>query len=151
MALRVKEICVAASIVLVGGAAHGQEQAPAELEPLVVETSKAKAAKKIAAPKKAPAAQPIPQVPAPQEVAKPQAGGSAAPTRDTYQPANTYSATKTDTPVIETPQSITTVTRKQMDDQDRHLRAGSACARKVASTSRCPPRLDRASHHAYRW
>ncbi|MDE1145048.1 MAG: TonB-dependent siderophore receptor [Azospirillaceae bacterium] len=39
-------------------------------------------------------------------------------TRDAYLKADTTSATKTDTPVLETPQSVTTVTRKQLDDQN---------------------------------
>jgi iron complex outermembrane receptor protein len=45
--------------------------------------------------------------------------GAGASTRNTYQPADTFSATKTGTPVIETPQSISTVTRKQLNDQNQ--------------------------------
>jgi iron complex outermembrane receptor protein len=39
-------------------------------------------------------------------------------TRDAYAAPVTTAATKTDTPVIETPQAVSTVTRKQMDDQN---------------------------------
>ena len=39
-------------------------------------------------------------------------------TRDKYLKEVSPSATKTDTPIIETPQSITTITREQLDDQN---------------------------------
>ena len=39
-------------------------------------------------------------------------------TRDEYLERDSASATKTDTPVLETPQSVTTITRKQLDDQN---------------------------------
>jgi len=39
-------------------------------------------------------------------------------TRDRYLDKNSKAATKTDTPVLETPQSISTVTRRQIDDQN---------------------------------
>ena len=39
-------------------------------------------------------------------------------TRDEYLEKDSVSATKTDTPVLETPQSITTITRQQLDDQN---------------------------------
>jgi iron complex outermembrane receptor protein len=39
-------------------------------------------------------------------------------TRDAYLEADSVTATKTDTPILETPQSITTITRKQLDDQN---------------------------------
>ncbi len=116
MAFVARKVWIAASMLVAGGGTYAQEQKPAELEPLVVETTKPKASKKAAAVKKTPASKPLPQAPLPQETASREREGSAAPTRNTYQPTNTYSATKTDTPVIETPQSITTVTRKQMDD-----------------------------------
>lgn len=118
MAFRTRGLYVTAGILLVGGGAFAQEQAPAELEPLVVETNKAKPAKKAPTAKKTPPSQAAVQMPAAQDLAPRAPEGSTAPTRNTYQPANTFSATKTDTPVIETPQSITTVTRKQMDDQN---------------------------------
>jgi iron complex outermembrane receptor protein len=38
--------------------------------------------------------------------------------RDTYLRPNSGSATKTQTPVLETPQSITVITRRQLDDQN---------------------------------
>ncbi len=37
---------------------------------------------------------------------------------DSYLLADTTSATKTDVPVLETPQAVTTITRKQLDDQN---------------------------------
>ena len=37
-------------------------------------------------------------------------------TRDAYLERDSATATKTDTPVLETPQSVTTITRKQLDD-----------------------------------
>lgn len=46
-----------------------------------------------------------------------ESGGSPA-TSDTYFAPVSRSATKTDTPVLETPQSVSSVTRKQMDDQN---------------------------------
>lgn len=39
-------------------------------------------------------------------------------TRDEYLEKDSVSATKTDTPVLETPQSVTTITRQQLDDQN---------------------------------
>jgi iron complex outermembrane receptor protein len=39
-------------------------------------------------------------------------------TADVYFEPNAVTATKTDTPVLETPQSITTITREQLDDQN---------------------------------
>ena len=39
-------------------------------------------------------------------------------TRDEYLEKDSVSATKTDTPILETPQSITTITRQQLDDQN---------------------------------
>ena len=39
-------------------------------------------------------------------------------TRDEYFEKDSVSATKTDTPVLETPQSVTTITRQQLDDQN---------------------------------
>lgn len=39
-------------------------------------------------------------------------------TGDTYFAGSSTAATKTDTPVIETPQAVTTITREQMDDQN---------------------------------
>ncbi|CAO3383003.1 TonB-dependent siderophore receptor [Azospirillum argentinense] len=39
-------------------------------------------------------------------------------TRNDYVKADSATATKTDVPVIDTPQSVTTVTRKQLDDQN---------------------------------
>ena len=41
-----------------------------------------------------------------------------ASTRESYVDVTPYSATKTSTPVLETPQSISTVTRRQLDDQN---------------------------------
>lgn len=43
---------------------------------------------------------------------------SATNTSDRYLDQTSGSATKTETPVLETPQSISTVTRRQMDDQN---------------------------------
>lgn len=39
-------------------------------------------------------------------------------TRDAYLERDSAAAIKTDTPVLETPQSVTTITRKQLDDQN---------------------------------
>ena len=39
-------------------------------------------------------------------------------TRDAYLERDSGTATKTDTPVLKTPQSVTTITRKQLDDQN---------------------------------
>lgn len=39
-------------------------------------------------------------------------------TRDDYLKKSAVTGTKTDTPAIETPQSVTTITRKQLDDQN---------------------------------
>lgn len=39
-------------------------------------------------------------------------------TADTYRVGSARAATKTDAPVIETPQSVTTISRKQLDDQN---------------------------------
>ena len=39
-------------------------------------------------------------------------------TRDEYLETDSATATKTDTPVLETPQSVTTITREQLDDQN---------------------------------
>ncbi|CAN1722161.1 iron complex outermembrane recepter protein [Hyphomicrobium sp. 1Nfss2.1] len=123
----------AVGYILVAGNAHAQDPAPAstQLDPLVVEgTSKPKPAKtkkaksagqaKQAAPSTKQAAAPAKPAPAPV-----QRDGTSASTRNTYQPADTFSATKTDTPVIETPQAISTVTRKQLDDQNQQTVGGA--------------------------
>lgn len=44
--------------------------------------------------------------------------GQPDQTRDVYYKGEQAAATKTDTPILETPQSITTITRKQLDDQN---------------------------------
>ncbi|EFH09440.1 TonB-dependent siderophore receptor [Teichococcus cervicalis] len=44
--------------------------------------------------------------------------GARGRTTESYLEGATTSATKTDSPVVETPQSVSTVTRRQMDDQN---------------------------------
>lgn len=44
--------------------------------------------------------------------------GQPDQTRGVYYKGEQAAATKTDTPILETPQSITTITRKQLDDQN---------------------------------
>ncbi|WP_322516633.1 TonB-dependent siderophore receptor [Rhodopseudomonas palustris] len=48
----------------------------------------------------------------------PRAVRNASNTSDRYLDQRSTTATKTDTPVLETPQSISTITRRQMDDQN---------------------------------
>lgn len=112
--------------IAVVGSAQAQAPAPAatQLDPLVVEeASKPKTAKT----KKVKSAGQAKQVaPSAKQTAEPsERKGAAAPTRNTYQPANSLSATKTDTPIVETPQSISTVTRKQLDDQNQQTVGGA--------------------------
>lgn len=116
----------AVGCIAVVGSAQAQAPAPAatQLDPLVVEeASKPKTAKT----KKVKSAGQAKQVaPSAKQTAEPsERKGAAAPTRGTYQPANSLSATKTDTPVVETPQSISTVTRKQLDDQNQQTVGGA--------------------------
>ncbi|ABD07968.1 TonB-dependent siderophore receptor [Rhodopseudomonas palustris HaA2] len=63
-----------------------------------------RAAKPVPAPRTAPVA--------------PRAVTSVSNTSDRYLDRRSTAATKTDTPVLETPQSISTITRRQMDDQN---------------------------------
>ena len=64
-------------------------------------------------------------------------------TRDEYFEKDSVSATKTDTPVLETPQSVTTITRQQLDDQNPqsvkdalNYTAASFCAASAVSAPR---------------
>lgn len=124
---RTGRLAVVGYIVMVGSA-HAQAPVPAstQLDPLVVEgSSKPKPAKTKKAKSSSQSKQTaMPAAPVPAS-APAQREGSAAPTRNTYQPSNTFSATKTDTPVVETPQSISTVTRKQLDDQNQQTVGGA--------------------------
>ncbi len=67
------------------------------------------------------AAAPLPAI-----AAEAEAGDMEAPTiivtgySDGYAATNSVSATKTDTPLIDVPQSISVVTRQQLDDQAQH-------------------------------
>jgi iron complex outermembrane recepter protein len=127
MSGRAGRLAAVGCIVMAGNAyAQATPPPPTQLDPLVVEgsskpkpakTKKAKPASKTkqAATPATPATSPVPA----------QREGSASPTRNTYQPSNALSATKTDTPIIETPQSISTVTRKQLDDQNQQTVAGA--------------------------
>ena len=98
-----------------------QPAKPAELPELVVEgkaKSKPKAAKK--APAKAKPAAVAKQAPPPQPAPDPAAstGGSTAPGAvDGYVAKESSVGTKTATPLNEIPQSITTVTRQQLEDR----------------------------------
>ncbi len=70
------------------------------------------------------AAAPLPAI-----AAEAEAGDMEAPTiivtgySDGYAATNSVSATKTDTPLIDVPQSISVVTRQQLDDQAQHSMA----------------------------
>jgi len=113
-------------IVLAGGAnAQTPESSSVQLPAVVVKGGGATAKKgksqttKMSSQSKqkaTSAAASSPTSPAPMDA---QLDGVRASTRNTYQPGATFSATKTETPVLETQQSISTVTRKQLNDQNQ--------------------------------
>ncbi|QKP78841.1 TonB-dependent siderophore receptor [Methyloligella sp. GL2] len=102
---------------------HAQDAENYELDPIVVEaapeTRQAETASR--AVNQAPVARQSTAPATPQDalpaVASPLEGAGGS-TRNTYQPEDMYAATKTETPIAETPQSVSVVTRKQMDDQN---------------------------------
>lgn len=87
------------------------------LPPVTVQSAERRAARRAAARPAAPRVLPARTQPRPQDTpaARPV---SASNTADRYVARTTGTATKTDTPVLETPQSISTITRRQMDDQN---------------------------------
>jgi iron complex outermembrane receptor protein len=104
-------------------AAQSAQQAPSEavpLPPLVVEGA---AAKSKSAPKKKVQAAKTPSAPAPAQPSSDAPAGEGQSSERAKGPVNGYSAglsataTKTDTPILETPQSISVVTQDQISDQ----------------------------------
>jgi catecholate siderophore receptor len=85
------------------------------LPPLVVEAPKPKKKKTTAAPSKKPAPAPVATAPAPQPSLS--QGGTGDGGVVGYVATKTSTATKTDTPIKDIPQSITVVTKEQAKDQ----------------------------------
>jgi catecholate siderophore receptor len=109
--------CALASSMLVSTEVAAQEAAPTELPPVEITAQNKKAvAKKKAAP--APAGQPAP-VAAPESVAgnEGEGGLSSNGSVDGYLATRSSTATKTDTPLIDIPQSITVVPKELAKDQ----------------------------------
>ena len=115
------------------------QQAKATLDPINVERSGAKpsgagrAARRSASPNRAPSAVAAPSGPAPVEAALPvvgpvetvagggsaTSGGGGGPTGVVgYTAKGSPTATKTNTPIIETPASVSVVTREQLNDRN---------------------------------
>lgn len=110
------------ALAIVSPALAQQTAQPAELPPVVVEGSQAKAPKKVAKKSVAPKAKdaPAPAAPAPQPDETAGAGGSEETAKgavDGVVAKRSASGTKTDTPIISTPQSISVVGREQMERQ----------------------------------
>ncbi|UYO38415.1 TonB-dependent siderophore receptor [Rhodopseudomonas palustris] len=111
---------VAIALSLSGGSealAQSASEASVALPPVTVQPAERRAVRRAqpapAAQRAAPARTPArePATPASRPV-------NASNTSDRYVVRTSATATKTDTPVLETPQSISTVTRRQMDDQN---------------------------------
>ncbi|MGX7741097.1 TonB-dependent siderophore receptor [Rhodopseudomonas parapalustris] len=111
---------VAVALSLSGGPeamAQSAQETSVALPPVTVQSSERRAVRR---------AQPTPAasraVPARTSAREPAAPAArpvnASNTSDRYAARTSATATKTDTPVLETPQSISTVTRRQMDDQN---------------------------------
>lgn len=113
------------ALAIAGPAVAQQAAKPAELAPVVVEGSKAKpkAPKKVAKKSVAPKAKAAPAAaaptPQPDESVTVAAGGkeTAKGPVDGVVAKRSASGTKTDTPIISTPQSISVVGREQMERQ----------------------------------
>lgn len=105
------------------GMAAAQEAPKAELPPLVVDAPAKKAApkKKTAAKKSAPTAAPAPQAqqptPPPTQTSTGPYGTPNAQGVIGYVATRSTTATKTDTPLLDVPQSVSVVTREQIKDQ----------------------------------
>ncbi|UYO47762.1 TonB-dependent siderophore receptor [Rhodopseudomonas palustris] len=111
---------VAIALSLSGGPealAQSASEASVALPPVTVQPAERRAVRRA---QPAPAAQRA--VPARTPAREPATPASrpvnASNTSDRYVVRTSATATKTDTPVLETPQSISTVTRRQMDDQN---------------------------------
>lgn len=111
---------VAIALSLSGGPealAQSASEPSVALPPVTVQPAERRAVRRAqpapAAQRAAPARTPV------REQATPPARPvNASNTSDRYVARTSATATKTDTPVLETPQSISTVTRRQMDDQN---------------------------------
>ncbi|WP_047308588.1 TonB-dependent siderophore receptor [Rhodopseudomonas palustris] len=111
---------VAIALSLSGGSealAQSAREAAVALPPVTVQPAERRSARRA---QPAPAAQrAVPARTPAREQATPAARPvNASNTSDRYVARTSATATKTDTPVLETPQSISTVTRRQMDDQN---------------------------------
>jgi iron complex outermembrane receptor protein len=118
------KLLIAAIALATATPAVAQQAAkPAELPPVVVEGSQAKAkpSKKVAKKSVAPKAKAAPAAPAPQPDESAAAAAGAEETAkgavDGVVAKRSVSGTKTDTPIISTPQSISVVGREQMERQ----------------------------------
>lgn len=115
----------AIAVAIAAPAMAQQAPQPAELPPVVVEGSQTKAkapkkvAKKSAAPKSKAAPAPAAPAPQPDDSAAAAAGGeeTAKGAVDGVVAKRSATGTKTDTPIISTPQSISVVGREQMERQ----------------------------------
>ncbi|MCG6206788.1 TonB-dependent siderophore receptor [Rhodopseudomonas sp. HC1] len=110
---------VAVALSLSGGTealAQTAREAAVALPPVTVQPSERRAARPAVRPAVQRTVRARTQAPEqPKPAARPV---GATNTSDRYVARTTATATKTDTPVLETPQSISTITRRQMDDQN---------------------------------
>jgi iron complex outermembrane receptor protein len=119
---RVRALSVAASSILAAPAARAQEAVPVPMPEIVVQGQSQKqptAKKSVSKPAKTAAAKSqITKTNAP-KTPPPLSDGSSVPLSaiDGYVAKESFAATKTNTPLIEVPQSISTVTRKQIEDR----------------------------------
>ncbi|MCD0416162.1 TonB-dependent siderophore receptor [Rubrivivax sp. JA1024] len=111
---------VAVALSLAGGPeamAQSAQETSVALPPVTVQPSERRAVRRAQPTPAAPRA--VPARTSAREPAAPAARPvNASNTSDRYAARTSATATKTDTPVLETPQSISTVTRRQMDDQN---------------------------------
>ncbi|GAA3842860.1 TonB-dependent siderophore receptor [[Pseudomonas] carboxydohydrogena] len=96
-------------------AQQAPEQSGATLPPVTVQAPKPQVRR---AASRRRAAKPVTAPVVPRQAAAPRATTAASNTTGSYLDQRSIAATKTDTPVLETPQSISTITRRQIDDQN---------------------------------
>lgn len=121
---KVSAAWLAAACASVAPAAAQEAAKPDQLPPVIVEATQAPAPKKKSAAKKKPAPTPAPVATPNTAPAQPTQSSSGGPLGNPnpggvvgYLATQTSTATKTDTPLIDIPQSITVVTKEQAKDQ----------------------------------